>query len=60
MINAVLVFNNNGQPRLTKFYSQLVCVHPARPVFQVIPTILSLMRCFYLPHCYPIKNIKYQ
>lgn len=24
MINAVLVFNNNGQPRLTKFYSQLV------------------------------------
>merc|ERR1712000_488463 len=23
MINAVLVFNNNGQPRLTKFYSQL-------------------------------------
>jgi hypothetical protein len=25
MINAVLVFNNNGQPRLTKFYTQLVC-----------------------------------
>ena len=24
MINAVLVFNNNGQPRLTKFYNQLV------------------------------------
>lgn len=24
MINAVLVFNNTGQPRLTKFYSQLV------------------------------------
>lgn len=24
MINAVLVFNNNGQPRLTKFYTQLV------------------------------------
>lgn len=24
MINAVLVFNNNGQPRLTKFYSQIV------------------------------------
>ncbi|RMZ77837.1 hypothetical protein DV737_g4170, partial [Chaetothyriales sp. CBS 132003] len=23
MINAVLVFNNNGQPRLTKFYTQL-------------------------------------
>ena len=25
MINAVLVFNNAGQPRLTKFYTQLVC-----------------------------------
>ena len=24
MINAVLVFNNAGQPRLTKFYTQLV------------------------------------
>ncbi len=24
MINAVLVFNNSGQPRLTKFYTQLV------------------------------------
>ena len=24
MINAVLVFNNNGQPRLTKFYTHLV------------------------------------
>lgn len=24
MINAMLVFNNNGQPRLTKFYTQLV------------------------------------
>jgi hypothetical protein len=23
MINAILVFNNNGQPRLTKFYTQL-------------------------------------
>lgn len=24
MINAVLVFNNNGQARLTKFYTQIV------------------------------------
>jgi Clathrin adaptor complex small chain len=24
MINAVLVFNNSGQPRLTKFYTQIV------------------------------------
>lgn len=29
MINAVLVFNNNGQPRLTKFYTQLVSRYPA-------------------------------
>lgn len=28
MINAVLVFNNNGQPRLTKFYTQLVSRTP--------------------------------
>lgn len=27
MINAVLVFNNHGQPRLTKFYTQLVLPH---------------------------------
>lgn len=27
MINAVLVFNNAGQPRLTKFYTQLVRPH---------------------------------
>lgn len=32
MINAVLVFNNAGQPRLTKFYTQLV----------LPPTITSL------------------
>lgn len=34
MINAVLVFNNNGQPRLTKFYTTLVCpprIHLHRP-----------------------------
>ena len=31
MINAVLVFNNSGQPRLTKFYTQLVRYGPARP-----------------------------
>jgi hypothetical protein len=33
MINAVLVFNNAGQPRLTKFYTQLVLVLPC-----LIPT----------------------
>lgn len=30
MINAVLVFNNTGQPRLTKFYTQLVYAPPQR------------------------------
>jgi AP-3 complex subunit sigma len=29
MINAVLVFNNTGQPRLTKFYTQLVYAPPS-------------------------------
>jgi AP-3 complex subunit sigma len=32
MINAVLVFNNSGQPRLTKFYTQLASPpEPSRP-----------------------------
>lgn len=38
MINAVLVFNNNGQPRLTKFYTQIVSDRdgtPARKVFDL-------------------------
>lgn len=32
MINAVLVFNNNGQPRLTKFYTQLVSLAGASSI----------------------------
>lgn len=35
MINAVLVFNSNGQPRLTKFYTQIVSFrvpHGRRPL----------------------------
>ncbi|KAI9777095.1 MAG: Sigma-adaptin 3A [Geoglossum umbratile] len=28
MINAILVFNNSGQPRLTKFYTQLSPTQP--------------------------------
>lgn len=31
MINAVLVFNNAGQPRLTKFYTQLVDIYLNTP-----------------------------
>lgn len=30
MINAVLVFNGQGQPRLTKFYTQLVSPNLSR------------------------------
>lgn len=37
MINAVLVFNNNGQPRLTKFYTQLV----AKPSISFLYTLLT-------------------
>lgn len=38
MINAVLVFNNNGQPRLTKFYSQLV-----RPIAFIVDLVADLL-----------------
>lgn len=36
MINAFLVFNGQGQPRLTKFYTQLVrhLPHPPSPTPQ--------------------------
>ena len=39
MINAFLVFNGQGQPRLTKFYTQLV-----GPVFHV-RVELPFQRC---------------
>jgi hypothetical protein len=35
MINAVLVFNNAGQPRLTKFYTQLVGPFPCKQGFSL-------------------------
>lgn len=47
MINAILVFNNSGQPRLTKFYTQLVRLavpppspdpHQVSPSFHQFPT----------------------
>ncbi|CAD0022409.1 unnamed protein product, partial [Aureobasidium pullulans] len=46
MINAVLVFNNNGQPRLTKFYTQLIfTLVSARPSsscnFLPLPPLLA-------------------
>lgn len=40
MINAVLVFNNAGQPRLTKFYTQLVCLLLA-PAPLIIPLTVT-------------------
>jgi hypothetical protein len=40
MINAVLVFNNAGQPRLTKFYTQLarLPLFLSKPLLTVFPT----------------------
>lgn len=34
MINAVLMFNNTGQPRLTKFYTQIVSPHTSNMTSQ--------------------------
>nr|POE96488.1 ap-3 complex subunit sigma [Quercus suber] len=41
MLNAVLVFNNNGQPRLTKFYTQLVDSYPIIASFVCLLTRLK-------------------
>jgi len=42
MINAVLVFNNTGQPRLTKFYTQLVINPSLNPTsHQVFPLLTT-------------------
>ena len=40
MINAVLVFNNAGQPRLTKFYTQLARLRLflSKPLLTAFPT----------------------
>ncbi len=39
MINAFLVFNGQGQPRLTKFYTQLV----GAPVLDGLAHVLQLV-----------------
>ena len=41
MINAVLVFNNSGQPRLTKFYTQLASNPPTTSIylFTYVPNV---------------------
>lgn len=63
MINAVLVFNNSGQPRLTKFYTQLVCFglyylmkwRYAMPRISILMTFLGHQRAAapHLRNLYP-------
>ncbi|KAI4733246.1 Adaptor protein complex sigma subunit [Aureobasidium sp. EXF-12298] len=51
MINAVLVFNNNGQPRLTKFYTQLDTAVQQRLISEIF-TLVSARpssSCNFLP-----------
>lgn len=43
MINAVLVFNNTGQPRLTKFYTQIVCTACIRSILNTPTPPSSLL-----------------
>ncbi|KAI9666975.1 MAG: Sigma-adaptin 3A [Alyxoria varia] len=44
MINAVLVFNNTGQPRLTKFYTQLDTSVQQRLISEIFTLILIVIR----------------
>ncbi|WEW60641.1 Sigma-adaptin 3A [Emydomyces testavorans] len=51
MINAVLVFNNSGQPRLTKFYTQLDTQTQQRLIAQIYNLVSqrSSSACNFLP-----------
>ncbi|EGP91389.1 unnamed protein product [Zymoseptoria tritici ST99CH_1A5] len=51
MINAVLVFNNNGQPRLTKFYSQLDTAVQQRLLSEIFTLVAArpASSCNFLP-----------
>ncbi|PUU76615.1 clathrin adaptor complex small chain-domain-containing protein [Tuber borchii] len=51
MINAVLVFNNNGQPRLTKFYSQIDVSLQQRLLSQIFSLVSNRPEsaCNFLP-----------
>ncbi|KAF1821111.1 Adaptor protein complex sigma subunit [Dissoconium aciculare CBS 342.82] len=51
MINAVLVFNNNGQPRLTKFYTQLDTAVQQRLISEIFTLVSarSASSCNFLP-----------
>ncbi|KAF4552789.1 AP-3 complex subunit sigma-like protein [Elsinoe fawcettii] len=51
MINAVLVFNNNGQPRLTKFYTQLDTSVQQRLISEIFTLVAARpsSACNFLP-----------
>ncbi|GAB7350193.1 hypothetical protein MBLNU459_g0854t1 [Dothideomycetes sp. NU459] len=51
MINAVLVFNNNGQPRLTKFYTQLDTAVQQRLISEIFTLVSArpASSCNFLP-----------
>ncbi|KAK8165549.1 AP-3 complex subunit sigma [Phyllosticta citrichinensis] len=51
MINAVLVFNNNGQPRLTKFYTQLDTAVQQRLISEIFTLVSNRPNssCNFLP-----------
>ncbi|KAF1809108.1 Adaptor protein complex sigma subunit [Eremomyces bilateralis CBS 781.70] len=51
MINAVLVFNNSGQPRLTKFYTQLDTAVQQRLISEIFSLVSNrpATACNFLP-----------
>jgi hypothetical protein len=51
MINAVLVFNNAGQPRLTKFYTQLETAVQQRLISEIFTLVANRPNsaCNFLP-----------
>ena len=51
MINAVLVFNNAGQPRLTKFYTQLETSVQQRLISEIFTLVANRPNsaCNFLP-----------
>jgi hypothetical protein len=52
MINAVLVFNNAGQPRLTKFYTQLETSVQQRLISEIFTLVANRpsSACNFLPY----------
>lgn len=35
MINGIFIINNQGKPRLSKFYEYLVCIPPVSPALLI-------------------------